>query len=278
MKFTRKIMAVMLTVFLILSSTGCSKLLDVMEDEELRGYTETMLDAIVENDYAAGYALVDDVCTAADFSSMFTAVREMFGNSDTYEIEPLSIYRNRSINNGETVDMIQASYMVTVSSERYVVNVTMHSTYDNLSSFSITPYEKTNYFRTGELDTMEGANAFQWMILLSNIISLALIVFALVDSCRRKIKRKPLWIVIIALGLVSVGVTRGATGLNFNFNVGWLFAYSALILYGGGATVFRVMLPLGAILYLVLRSRLVVKPAPKVSEKQNDEVLIQPLK
>ncbi|MBE6555909.1 MAG: hypothetical protein E7663_06785 [Ruminococcaceae bacterium] len=264
MKHMGRIMMIVLALLLLLSCMGCSQLLDAVEDEELRGYTEAMLDAIVENDLDAGYALIDDVCTKAEFRSLLTALRQLFGNADTYELEPLAIYRNRSIQDGETVDSVQASYMMTVGTERYVIDVATHSTCENLAAFYVTPYEKTDYYRTGELGAMEGANALQWVMLLSNLISIALVVFALIDACRRKIQRKPLWIVLILLALVTVGITLGATRLNFNFNLAWLLGYSALILYGGGTTVFRVMLPLGAILYFILRKQLVVKPAPEV--------------
>lgn len=256
MKHDRRFILFALAAFLLLSCIGCSRVPGFMENKELRGYTEAMLNAMIDNDYDAGYALVADVCTEAEFHSLFTETCELFGDADTYELMLLNISQNRSFNNGETVRSAQASYRMTVGSERYIITVAMHSSYEKLASFYINDYEKTDYYRTGELGTMEGANAFQWAILLSNAVSVALIAFTLVDACRRKIKLKPLWIVLILLGLVSVGMTLGAGQFRFNFNMGWLFSYSALILCGGGTTVFRVMLPVGAIVYLILRNRL----------------------
>ncbi len=268
MKHILRIVMLVLVASVLLLCTGCSQMLGAMEDKELRGYTETMLDAIIEDEYDVGYALVDDVCTSEEFSSMFTAARKLFGDADAYELTPIGFYRNRSVNNGETVDSVQTVYVMTVNSQNYVVDVTTHSTYEHLSSFHISPYENTNYYRTGELGAMKSANALQWVMLLSNIISIALIAFALVDSCRRNIKRKPLWIALIALGLVTVGVTFATNRFNFNLAINWLFKYSALILYGGGTTVFQVMLPVGAIAYFVLRHKLVIKSAPEVTEEQ----------
>ena len=270
MKRMGRAMMLLLAVVLLLACTGCSQLLGAMEDEELRGYTETMLDAVFQNDYATAYALVDDVCTEADFRALFTALRELFGDADTSGLELLQIYRNRSLSNGESVDSVRASYGMTVSEERYVIDVARHSSCESLAAFYVTPYEKTDHYRTGELGAMGGANALQWVMLLSNFIAIALIVFALTDALRREIKRKPRWIVFIALGLVTVGATLGASQLQFNFNIGWLFAYSAFILYGGGTTVFRVMLPVGAIVYLISRNSLVVKPVPQVKQEQSE--------
>ncbi len=271
MKHIKRVLVILLALLLILSFTGCQELLDAMEDKELRGYTEAMLDAIAENDFDRGYALVRDVATEADFRSLMSTLGEIFADEKAYELVPLSVYQNRSITNGEAVDVSQATYMMTVGSARYIVEVATHSSYENLSTFYVSLYENTDYYSTGTLGAMEGANPFQWIMLLSNLIPIALTIFAFVDACRRKIKQKPLWIAIILVGFAAVGATLGPTQFNLNFDIGWLFKYSAMILYGGGTMLFRLMLPVGAILYFALRKKLVIEHTPEVDEWHIEE-------
>lgn len=268
MRRIRKFTLVVLTAFLLFSCAGCAKLLSTMEDETLRDNTEMMLDTIMANDLDAAYALIDDVCTKEEFRTVFTTARELFHNADTYDLKLLNIYHNRSFDNGEMVDSVEATYLMTIGTERYILNTAMHSIYEDLSAFHINLYENTDYYKTGEIGAMADANVFQWIMLCSNLILIAFTIYALTDACRHKMKLKVLWIVIIVLGFASIGVTLSATRLNFNLNINWIFAYSALILHGSGTIIFRIMLPIGAILYLALRKRLIINSASEISEPQ----------
>ena len=55
--------------------------------------------------------------------------------------------------------------------------------------FYVTPYEQTDYYLTGTVGTMSGANTLQWVFLLLNVIPIGFTIFAFVDCCRQKIQR-----------------------------------------------------------------------------------------
>ena len=248
--------AIVLAVLVLCS--GCAVAIQDLENAEIRQTTEAMLDALIANDPQAAYSLVSNICTEEDFKPIFTQMQALLGNEAVYELKLLSIYTNSAISNGpksSSVSSVSSVYEMTTKSEKLIVSITIDDQV-GLSSFYLTPYEYTDYYFTGTLKSMEDATGSQWFVLLLNVIVLGFAVFALVDCCRRKIKRKVLWILLLILGFASVGATVFATGVRLNFNVGWITAYSALIRYGTGAVTLRLMLPVGAIVYFAKRRSL----------------------
>lgn len=269
MKFLRNMLLFALTVIMLLSCVSCSSFVQMFDNEEIRTYTETMLDSILADDFDGAYAVINDICTEDEFVSTFNQINNALSDVQTYELSLLSINKNSNMTNGEVVNSIAASYKMTTNLDTYIVDVQTISTYDKLSSFYITPYEETDYYYTGTINNMKNATVMQWIMLLLNLVAIGITVFALVDCCRKKIKLKALWIIIIILGMVTVGVTFGASVLRFNFNIAWLFAYSAYIIYGGGTVVFRLMIPVGSIIYFALRKLLIKKT---VSVPENEQI------
>lgn len=244
---------------------GCSAALQGLENAEIRQSTEAMLDALLANDFQAAYSLVGESYTKEDFETRFTQMRGLLGDADTYELKMLSIYTNYTISNGEKRSVVSSVYEMTSESGRMIVNVRMVDQI-GLGSFYLTPYENTDYYLTGTLDNMKDATGVQWGFLLLNVLAIGFTVFALVDCCRQEIKKKALWILLLILGFVSLGATIYSTGFRFNMNLGWLTAYSALIRYGSGTVMLRLMLPVGAIIYFVMRRSLLKQSAPPPEE------------
>lgn len=255
-------------ITILLSCCGCSAVKQIMDDEEIRGYTETMLDALIADDFDKAYAVVDDVCTEEEFSATFPEMQKLLSDTDDYTLELTSIYKNSSFANGETVNSTTASYEVVTETQTFVVNVQTNSACDNLCAFNIVPFEKTNYYYTGTIDSMKNATATQWVMLLLNLPAIGVAIFALADCCRKKIKNKAFWIIFIILGFAALSATLGTSSISFNVNIGWMSAYSALVRYGGGMMVFRLMLPVGAIVYLFMRNKLNEKSVPVAETAQ----------
>jgi len=258
----------------LITACGCSKLMAAMEDEKTRGYTDLVLDAIVAEDVDTAYAVFEQITTKDNFTPVFYEMKNMMKDVAEYELKLLSVYRNTNYSGGASVTEISSVYEMTSGESRYIVDVKTRSDVLKLSSFYVSPYEETNYYYTGTVDSMKDMNALQWIFLLSNLLVIGLSVFAIVDCATHKIKLKALWIVIIAIGFVSVGLTLSQQNVNFNFNLGWITAYTAIVRYGGGMTVVRFMLPVGAVLYFCLRGVIKKKPAPEpqIVYYQDDEV------
>ena len=266
-KLVRSVCVVILTVLMLCS--GCGAVLQELENAEVRQSTEEMLNALIANDFQTAYSLVSKICAEEDFKPTFTQMREHLGNADTYELKLLSIYTNGTLTNGQKIRSVNSTYEMTTNSGRVIVSVRMDDRI-GLSSFYLSPYEKTDYYFTGTLENMKDATGLQWCFLLLNVVAIGFTVFALVDCSRQKIKKKALWILLLLIGFVSVGATIAATSIRLNFNVGWITAYSALIRYGSGTVMLRLMLPVGTIIYFAMRRSLLKQSTPAIVTSENE--------
>lgn len=259
------VFAVMVALALLLC--GCSALLETMEDAQSRQSTEAILGALIADDFQAAYSQVKHACTEAEFKPAFAQMKALLGDADSYELKLLSINTNSRLYNGQTSRTVSSVYEMTTQNSRIIVSIQMDAAL-GLRSFYLTPYEKTDYYITGTLDTLGQSSATQWIFLLVNVIAIGLTVLALVDCLRHTFKRKALWILLLVLGFITVGATISSSSLRLNFLFGWITAYSALIRYGSGAVMLRLMLPIGAIVYLIKRRSLLAKSAPPADPLQ----------
>lgn len=266
--------AVILAVLLLFS--GCSVHLENAENQEIRQTTETILDALIANDIQGAYPLFRQICTEDDFDQLFAQLQTYIGPGDTYQLELLTVsfHKDGFAFDDQTVQSVLSEYEVATQSGRFIINIRIDSDV-GMTTFYLTPYERTDRYFTGTLENMESASVAQWALLLINVLVIAFVVCTLIDCCRQKIKRKVLWIPLIILGFVTVGATIAANGFRFNFHLGWITAYTALIRYGSGTMVIRLLIPVGAIVYWIRRKALIKKNLPTVSsdipEENNDQ-------
>lgn len=248
-----RIFAIVLICALLFS--GCAAMVQKFENPELRQDTEAMLNALTADDFEGAYSLVRNLCTEAEFAPAYDQMRSLVAEAENYTLTLLSVSSNTNITNGDKVSTTQAVYNMESDLGRIIISVSSDSKY-GLTSFWLTPFEETDYYFTGTLPTMAKADAGQWILLLSNLITIGFAVFALIDCCRHKFRKKITWILLIVLGFVTFGTTIGAAGFRTTVNIGWLTAYSALIRYGSGTFTFRLMIPCGAIAYFIARRSL----------------------
>lgn len=259
----RKCMLTVMVLLLLISFAGCAGLFD---DSAIRAKTEDMLDALIADDAAAAYAMVADACSQTEFDGVYAGMRQMLSGATSYELKRVSF--NFRTGNGETTT--QAVYTMTANNGKaFAVQVAEATGYRGLAGFRITPKENTSLSYTGDLGHMQGADAAQWGVVILAGLTLVFVILVLIDCCRQKIKRKVLWILVILLGMVAFTFVTSSTSVRFNFNIGAFLSYSALLRYGDGSTALRIMIPLGAILYLCLRKKLRIVPVP-VQEMPED--------
>lgn len=269
MRKNRVLSLCVIILVLISLCTGCSAVVNRFEDEELRQYTETILDAVIANDLQAGYTPFKELCSEDEFAGVFYQMKDLIGNTDTYHLQLLSIKTNVRFEEGQKISSKDAIYKLTVGKKLIIVSVGSDNLI-GLRGFVLTPIEYTDYYSVGSLSNMKGANWTQVLLLLSNLIPLGLTVFALVDCARKKPKNKILWFLVLILGFVTLGVTTSAKGILMNFNIAGLSGYSALIKYGSGTTTTRLMVPVGAFIYFIFRLSK-VKNAPVSAEVESAE-------
>lgn len=260
MKNIKKFTAFIIVSVMLFIFSSCSALVETFENKELRTYTDQMLNSILTYDSKTAYSLVSDVCDEGSFETVFNDMNSLLKDVETYELKPISINQNSSYDNGENITTVDSVYEMKTEKAKYVVSAQISSQNKKLSSFFITPYEKTSLYYTGVIENMKGASPAQWAMLLSNLLILTFIIVALIDCCRRKIKLKALWIILIIIGVLALGLTISSTGVKFNFNLIWATSYNAIVRYGSGEVTLRVLIPWGALLYFILRRNLIKKP------------------
>lgn len=249
------IVGILFVILLLLS--GCSAVMESVEDKQVREYTEQMLDAILDKDFDTAYSLVSDAYTKDEFAQEYNLMEPLLYDVKSYELTLVGY--NKNIKNGKKLTTTNSTYEMTENTDKYVVYVATNSDYEKLSYFNVKSYESTNLYHTGTVDKMGDASTLQWIMLLLNLVTIAITVFAVVDCSKQKIKRKALWIIIIILGLLTIGLSINSTSIQTIANLGWFMNYSAFIKYGDGSFILRVMIPVGAIIYFIFRKRLINK-------------------
>ena len=261
MKKNNKIAFVALVLAFLVLCSGCAGGLQKMENSQLRSSTEAMLDALIAEDFQSAYGLVSNICSQEDFQSIFAQMRQMLGDTESYALQLLHVYAGTNITNGQKINTASSVYQITTPNSLIIADIRMDDRM-GLTAFYLTPYEKTDYYFTGTLGHMKDADGIQWIFLLLNVVIVSFGLFALVDCARKKIKNKVLWILLLVIGFATVGITVTGSGFRTNFNLGWITAYSALIRYGSGAVMLRLMLPVGGIVYFCIRRSLLKAPKP----------------
>ena len=108
MKHIKKIAAFIMVLVIVLIFSSCT-LPQSFENDDLRTYTDQMLNSIITNDKDSAYSLVSDICTESQFNSTFEDMRNLIDGVETYELKLVSIYHNTSYSNGESISTIDSA-------------------------------------------------------------------------------------------------------------------------------------------------------------------------
>ncbi|MDL2236324.1 DUF5104 domain-containing protein [Christensenellaceae bacterium OttesenSCG-928-K19] len=106
---------------------------------------------------------------------------------------------------------------------------------------------------TGYLKDWSEFTETQWALTIYSFCCYAFIIITLINCIRTKVKYKPLFIILVFVQ-ISFGYTmmQGQFNVNFMINV---FGLSSMLIYESGGIIFQLFLPIGAVLYWILRKR-----------------------
>lgn len=261
----KQIALLVLAAALVLSLAGCTEI-EIEDDPEIRGAVEVFLDALVAEDGDAAYASVYSGIDRTQFDTAFAQMYASVEGITDYELEP--IHYNYSNSNG--VVTIQLTYRMTAEAGTFIVTASRTEGYEGLTGVHIAPEEQTTLHHTGTLGNMEGATAAQWAVLLLGALVWVFVIWMVVDCCRRKVRMKVLWLLLIILGALVLTLTMSGGSVNLRFNLGLYLQLSALICYGDDSSQLALVLPLGAIVYCAMRKKLTKQeppaPQPEITE------------
>lgn len=250
-KYIRCVLLLTMAAMLLLSLTACGGI-KIEDNPQARAGVDALLTALLEGDEEAGYKAVTDQINRKDFSQAFHQMAQLIADVESYELEPIGFnYQSR---NGVTYRTM--TYRMTTNDATFVVEAVVQDNVQGLLSFYITPEEYTALNYTGTPGHMEGASLAQWVVLAVGILSWVFVIWMAVDCCRRKIQRKWLWLIAIVLGSILLTLSTSASSVNLRFNIGIHLRLSSWIFYGNGDTQLNLLVPVGALLYLLRRKKL----------------------
>ena len=228
---------------------------NITEDPQLRADTEKLLDAMIADDYAAAWDAVYEEIDAVEFRRMYVELQPHLAQIEQYEL--VASHINKTVSNG--VSTVSVRYIMTAGELRLLVDVARVEGYEGLTAFYVNEYQPVE--TTGTLGSMQGADAAQWGFLVFGMLEIVFTILVFVDCCRHKMKKKWLWLLLIALGYVILSIVAVPEQFRINFNVGGFLSYTSLIYYSTGGATCRIVIPAGAIAYLCVRKSLFAKYA-----------------
>lgn len=261
MKFMKRMWIVLAVLLLCLAGCGqqdewekslkvAESMSGITDDSQLRVSTEQMLDALIADDAQSAYGALYEGADYNHFLEIYAQLRQALPQLTTYQLTPSGI--NKTVTNG--VATVSVRYMMSAGEQRYFVDATRAEGYDGLIAFYVNEYIPV--IVNGTLSNMEGATTVQWVMLLVGMAEIAFVLWAFVDCCRHKLRRKWLWLLLIALGYVVAQAEVTPEQFRTGVRIGAFLSYTCLMNYSIGGFVLRIILPAGAIIYVALRKRL----------------------
>ena len=243
----RALPLLMIALVLLAALISCTPDMDVGNNTEL---ADQFMDHVIANDYAAAYGMVKATVSDPDFRAYWATVQTVADGAETYEMKQIGWNLNRS--NGVTTRT--TAYQAELDNGRTVLLRVV--TQDGIEGIAGIHFSDITDFLASTEAFVPTVRVILWVV---SALAMAFTVWMLVDCLRRKMKYKVVWAILIFFGLCFT-FTVGETS-NFSFNVGLFFQTSSIEADPGLlAVVTKLVIPVGAILYLCLRKKFTVDP------------------
>jgi len=252
----RKILvAVVLLMVSILILAGC---VDAIKTPDEDAFVEEWLTSVENGDYAKQY---NDVISFGTEEEYIESMKELddYYNGDILDVKKTGVYVRMNTQNGETVYSKELQYQIETTQEDYTLSIIFVSE-------DGTEY-KAYYYNIIYSSELEGNGAIinfkdfdirQLLLLILSVISFGFVIFVVVLCAKSKVRLKGLWIPVIILVQSGFTISRFPDSFNFNVNI-IATTISSLRKFLNGGTILTIMLPLGAILFVILRKTLIRK-------------------
>lgn len=236
-----------LCLLTLLSLFACTADMDVGDNTEL---SHEFMKYVMADDYDAAYGMVKVTVSDPDFREYWGGIQTAVEGAESYEMEQIGWNVNRS--GGLTTRT--TAYQAYLDNDRIILLRTVTRT-DIEGIAGIHFSDVTDFIRTTDA-YIPTVRVVLWVL---SGLCIAFTIWMFVDCLRRKMKYKVLWALLI-FGGIAFTVTMGQTS-NLTFNVGLFFQPSSIVADPGLVSVVtKVVIPVGAILYLCLRKRFTVDP------------------
>ena len=259
---TKSKLSLFLCAILLLSIvfSGCS----IVEDSaESRALCETFVDHIIHDDYTAAYEMIQEVASEEEFQPLWSSMRNVLKNSESYELQQKNWYKNW--NNGVTTT--QVLFEITTNDEK-VCQILIYTMDEVEGIAGLNFLDSTDFVQKTSF-----VGAVNVALIVFTLACLAFSIWMFVDCLKRRLKSKLLW-AIITLCYVGCEVTTGASVFKFYFRFSLLAGLTNISADRAALAIsVTVLLPIGALIYFLLRKRLTLpeeKPAQPSSENDGE--------
>lgn len=260
----KKLKTVLFIIASVIILMGCANKYEIFKNKQVDNNLEQMISCIQNQDVEAAYALLYPNATSeADFKAGFSELVNTYkGEEYTYQLSGINTKFNKN-NSNDSTKTVQCQYKIDTEQDSYVAEIVYleDDGGTGIYTFYMQTYaEYIDYITpAGKLPYFADFNAVQWILLAVSLVSIAFTIVTLINCMKSKIKVKPLWIILILILYLWFYFTVDIDGsIQMGFQVS-LILYSRLLLYPSGAVQFYMGLPLGSILYWILKKVLIKK-------------------
>ena len=196
--------------------------------------------------------MIKETTSQEDFHAFYNQVYPSLSQIKSYELKQVGWYTN--VRNG--VKSYQTAYQMTTDSGA-VWGIRLTTVEGVNGIYGLHMQDNTEF-----VDQTASLKGIDWVLKGVSILVMAFSVWMIVDCAKRKIRKKPLWIILILFG-ISAGLTFGSAGFSTNFHVGLFISMSGAVVDPVlGSASMNLVVPVGALLYFALRKRLEKKEIP----------------
>ena len=253
----RALPLLMIALVLLAALISCTPDMDVGNNTEL---ADQFMDHVIADDYDAAYGMVKATVSDPDFRDYWETIRSVAEGAETYT--KLPVQRNVTRSGGVTT--ITTAYQVNLDNGRIVLlRVVTQDGIEGIAGIHFS--DITEFIHT--TDTY--VPVLQAIVMVFSLLCMAFTIWMFVDCLRRKMKYKFVWAILTVFG-IALNLTVGET-FSFTFNIG-LFVQMSTVQADPGlvAVVTKLVIPVGAILYLCLRKKFTVEPPKPEGEDLPD--------
>lgn len=243
--------ASVLLCVLLLAATLCScgNTIEIGEDEPLYTNSVALIEAIVASDRQKAL----DILHADNEETLYDTARSVLGDSTAVESIEINVAEGGTMDGRE---FRAVEFIVKTNCDSYYIESMVYT--DDLSHIPNFDVERIPV-------QVENIGA-QTVFVILGCISVGFAVWMLVDCAVKCKEKKWLWLILIAVGMFSVGISSTTVSGGMTVNFGWTHL-SAIRFWDDGSFEACLMIPVGAVAWLALRN----KPGVMTAEPKNNE-------
>lgn len=250
----KKVLLALLLTLCLVGLSSCSQMAEsvltmVGDKAEASGadaLARQFIDGLLTNDPEKSHAVFVEGVEMAQVLEIFPAMQKVLPEVDAYTLTPISWNSNTS--NGVTQTTFQ--FQLVMSEQTFMVQTLQVSNMEGLYNIHIAPY-------TPQEVTVSENPVIDVIFMLISVATTVFVIWALVDCCRHKIRRKWLMVLLILLGNVLLLLAMNGSQLSFSLRLGLSLNATSLTLREGGFYL-RLQVPIGALIYLLRRKHLLL--------------------